>query len=199
MTEISTKEKLLEAAVDLFASKGYDATSVDEIAESLGIKGPNLYRFFKGKAALLDAVIARFDTEYSEKMGLFTESPAVPDNGNELKKLTMRQVEYTINEPTLIKFRKIFSQEQYRSPEFSKLATKYEFSNIETMYSGIFAKMAANGIIKENDSETLALEYISPVSLMIKLSDREPDMNRYAMKRIEAHIDFFIEKYIDNK
>ena len=38
MAEGSTRERLLSAALDLFSVKGYDASSVDEIAESIGIK-----------------------------------------------------------------------------------------------------------------------------------------------------------------
>ena len=52
-TEMSPKEKLLFAALDLFSQKGYSATSVDEIAESIGIKGPNIYKYFKGKEGIL--------------------------------------------------------------------------------------------------------------------------------------------------
>ena len=39
MTGMPAKEKLLYSALDLFSKKGYDATSVDEIAEAAGMKG----------------------------------------------------------------------------------------------------------------------------------------------------------------
>ncbi|MBQ5311280.1 MAG: helix-turn-helix transcriptional regulator [Oscillospiraceae bacterium] len=52
----STRDKLIFAALDLFAQKGYEATSVDEIAGAIGIKGPNVYKYFKGKEGLLDAI-----------------------------------------------------------------------------------------------------------------------------------------------
>ena len=48
----STRERLMSAALDLFSKKGYEAASVDEIAESIGIKGPNIYKYFKGKHGL---------------------------------------------------------------------------------------------------------------------------------------------------
>ena len=53
MTGMPAKEKLLYSALDLFSKKGYDATSVDEIAEAAGMKGPNIYKYFKGKEDLL--------------------------------------------------------------------------------------------------------------------------------------------------
>ena len=37
---MSTKEKILEAALSLFAENGYDGTSVEQIANIVGIKAP---------------------------------------------------------------------------------------------------------------------------------------------------------------
>ena len=41
---MSTKEKILEAALTLFAENGYDGTSVEQIANAIGIKAPSLYK-----------------------------------------------------------------------------------------------------------------------------------------------------------
>lgn len=43
MRKSNTKERLVDAAMNLFSLKGYDGTGVDEIAESVGIKGPTIY------------------------------------------------------------------------------------------------------------------------------------------------------------
>ena len=46
---MSTKEKILDAALSLFAENGYDGTSVEQIAGIVGIKAPSLYKHYKGK------------------------------------------------------------------------------------------------------------------------------------------------------
>ena len=46
---MSTKEKILDAALTLFAENGYDGTSVEQIANVVGIKAPSLYKHYKGK------------------------------------------------------------------------------------------------------------------------------------------------------
>jgi len=45
----STREKILNEALDLFAVKGYHATSMREIAKAVGIKGSSIYNHFSGK------------------------------------------------------------------------------------------------------------------------------------------------------
>ena len=54
---MQTKEKILNAALSLFAENGYDGTSVEQIAELVGIKAPSLYKHFKGKEDILNALI----------------------------------------------------------------------------------------------------------------------------------------------
>ena len=54
---MSTKQRILDEALTLFAEKGYDGTGVDLIAERVGIKGPSLYKHYKGKEEILNALI----------------------------------------------------------------------------------------------------------------------------------------------
>ena len=46
---MTTRDRILEEALRLFSEKGYDGTSVESIAEAVGIKAPSLYKHFKGK------------------------------------------------------------------------------------------------------------------------------------------------------
>lgn len=54
-----TRQRLLSAALELFAEKGFAATSVREIAESVGIRDSAIYAHFESKQALLDALMQR--------------------------------------------------------------------------------------------------------------------------------------------
>jgi AcrR family transcriptional regulator len=54
-----TKEELLQAALALFAAKGYEGTSVRDIARAVGLSEGGLYAHFDGKRAIFDAALAR--------------------------------------------------------------------------------------------------------------------------------------------
>ena len=49
MEGISTKEKIRIKALHLFASYGYDAVSVAQIAKAVGIQAPSLYKHYASK------------------------------------------------------------------------------------------------------------------------------------------------------
>jgi AcrR family transcriptional regulator len=51
------REEILEAAIDLFHEKGYNSTSLDDVAGVVGIAGPSIYRHFGSKLEILDAAL----------------------------------------------------------------------------------------------------------------------------------------------
>jgi len=54
-----TREAILRAAEELFARQGFDATSMQQIAEAAGVARATPSYFFGSKAGLYDAVLAR--------------------------------------------------------------------------------------------------------------------------------------------
>src|SRR5688572_25482713 len=55
--QATSAERILSTALDLFAMRGYDATSVREICEVAGITKPTLYHFFGSKDGVLEALV----------------------------------------------------------------------------------------------------------------------------------------------
>jgi AcrR family transcriptional regulator len=55
-----TRRRLLDAAADLFARKGFEATSVDDVAEAAGFSKGAFYYNFTSKDDLLDALVTDF-------------------------------------------------------------------------------------------------------------------------------------------
>jgi AcrR family transcriptional regulator len=53
--EPGARERLVVAAVDLFAEQGYDATTVAQIAERAGVTKSTLFRYFPDKREILVA------------------------------------------------------------------------------------------------------------------------------------------------
>jgi AcrR family transcriptional regulator len=65
------REQLLDVGRALFAEKGFDATSTEEIANRAGVSKPIVYEHFGGKEGLYAVVI---DREMQRLLDLFTDS-----------------------------------------------------------------------------------------------------------------------------
>ena len=59
MVLIDNRELLLDAALDLFYAKGYDAVGVQEIVDRAGVTKPTLYYYFGSKIGLLRNLLER--------------------------------------------------------------------------------------------------------------------------------------------
>jgi len=195
MSTDSVRQRVLDAALDLFSSKGYTAASMDEIAAAAGMKGPNLYKYFKGKDAIFRELHSRLDSKYDEGMFSHNEDASGISTGEELKAYSFNQVSFTLKNENVKKLRKMCTIEQYRNEYLSMQISKHQFDNIEKQYSAIFADLIRKGIVKEADPDLLSLQYFAPISMLIQLCDREPNREEEIMIRIEKMIDFFIEQY----
>lgn len=62
-TGSTTADRILDAALESFGTRGYEATSLDALAGTLGIRKQTILYWFPSKEALLDAVIDRSATD----------------------------------------------------------------------------------------------------------------------------------------
>ena len=79
-----TKAKILEAALDLFATRGYGSTTVDAIARAAGVSAGLLYYHFENKPALLQAI---FEQSLTDVQATFAAADREPDPGFRLPAL----------------------------------------------------------------------------------------------------------------
>ena len=59
MTGRARREQLISVARGLFAERGYEATSIEEVAQRAGVSKPVVYEHFGGKEGLYEAVVDR--------------------------------------------------------------------------------------------------------------------------------------------
>jgi AcrR family transcriptional regulator len=69
---MSKKERILKEATKLFALKGFDATSVRNIAEKAGLSVPGMFHYFSSKEEILYEIMTLFmDSAYKKIMDIY--------------------------------------------------------------------------------------------------------------------------------
>lgn len=195
MNDMPTRERILYAALDLFSEKGYDGVGVDLIAENVGMKGPSLYRHFKGKEDIFNSLIDLVISYYEESFELKQNPEEFPENMDELIEKSMRSIRFTIHDDIILKTRRILAMEQFRNKRMAELATRYHLENLQQVYAGIFEGLMERGILKRDDPKLLALEFVSPVSLLIHTYDRQPERKEEMLDMIRKHFEHFAKVY----
>lgn len=72
------KNEILDVAEELFAVKGFDGTSTNDILEKAGIARGTLYYHFKSKEDILDGVINRMIDQMEEKATEIAANQEIP-------------------------------------------------------------------------------------------------------------------------
>lgn len=195
MKDMSTKERILYAALNLIAEKGYDGVGVDLIAEHAGLKGPSLYRHFKGKEDIFNSLIDLVMVHYEEGFCLKSYPENIPESMDALIENAMERITFTMHDEIIKKTRRILAMEQFRNERMAELTSLYHLENLQHMYTGVFEGMMEKGLLKQDDPELLALEFISPVSLLIHMYDRQPEREEEVLFRIRNHFEHFAKVY----
>ena len=69
-------DEALDRATKLFWSKGYEATSIQDLVEATGVNRASLYATFGDKGQLFAAVLDRYDQRVNENVGRALDPPA---------------------------------------------------------------------------------------------------------------------------
>ena len=195
MNHIPTKDRILFAALDLISEKGYDGVGVDLIAENAGLKGPSLYRHYKGKEDIFFSLIDMVESHYSKGSGWKNTEVGSLESMDDLIEKAMSRVWFTMQDDIICIVRRILAMEQFRSERMAELTTRYHLENLQELYTGIFADMMKKGILKQDDPEYLALEFVSPVTLLIHIFDRQPEREAEVLEKIRKHFEHFVKTY----
>lgn len=194
MDKPTTKDRILNSALTLFSEKGFDGVGVDLIAEKAGIKGPSMYKHFRGKDDILNALIEKAENYYQENFGSAVKPGKTPRSMDELIETSLRRIKFTLHDTMVKKVRRLLTMEQFRNSRIASLTTKYNIDSVQSLYREIFRQMMDNGTMKRGDPALLAMEFAAPVSLLIQMCDREPDREAEAIEQIEDYFRRFAEK-----
>lgn len=190
-----TKERILEAALEMFSQKGYAGTNIRELSASLGLVKSGVYKHYESKEAIWDALLDEMIAYYGEHFGSSEHLPPVPDSQEGLVTMTMQMVNFTVHDERIIMTRKVLTLEQFRDNRARELATKHFLTGLTEIFTHIFAGMMDKGSIRRDDPAMLAFAYTTPISALIHLCDREPDKVDEALAKVEAFSRHFIRVY----
>lgn len=190
-----TKDRIIEKALYMFSEKGYNGTNLRDLAKELDLSKSALYRHFDSKEAIWEAIYQQTKKHYEEHFGSPEHMVNIPDTMEELYDMTMRMIQFTMHDKTIIQMRKLITIEQFRDEKVATLASNYFLYGIESIFKIAFGNLMEKGVMKKVDIEILAFSYTTPITAMIHLSDREPDKETEAQKMIDRFVCQFIDTY----
>ncbi len=133
-----TQQRILSAAVSLFAKNGYEAVTVEQIAREVGMKAPSLYNHFKSKQEIFQSILAEMERrdavnaaafglppEDGEEEGWSMDLAAGRVSAESFAEYTKAMFRYWTEDEFASAFRRMLTIEQFRSEERNALYHQY--------------------------------------------------------------------------
>ncbi|MCQ2001890.1 TetR/AcrR family transcriptional regulator [Arthrobacter zhaoxinii] len=97
----SRRAVMLDAAAALFAERGYNGVSIEELGAAAGVSGPAVYRHFSGKPAVLSALLIGVSEDLLEGGKAVVAESATPEKA--LRGLVEFQVDFALRQADVIR------------------------------------------------------------------------------------------------
>lgn len=187
-----TRQAILDAALSLFAEKGYFGTSLRDIATAVGVRESALYNYYPKKEALFEALIVA-DHEYkAERFGAVLDNPVL-DIRQTLERFTVMALDTFCAPRQEQLFRMVMA-------DGMRLAREGRINLFERMSGGLarmrelMQKLVLEGRLRNVDPELLVMEFVGPLLVWRHLnairSDHPLIADRHGFAR--GHVDQFL-------
>ena len=201
---MDTKHKIMDEALTLFSEKGYANVFVADIAEKVGIKAPSLYKHYKNKQAIFDAIIEEMNSRFLQEAGTLqiNGADAVADaqiykqiSEERLITLGKNLFLYFLHDDYTRRFRKMLTIEQFHDKELADAYMK-QYVDDPLSYQGmLLGLMVTSGVLQTENVEIMTLHFYAPIYMLLTVCDREPEREAQALTTLEEHIRQFNRLY----
>lgn len=145
-----TKRKIFETSMKLFADKGYEATSIEEITATVGVAKGTLYYHFSSKEEIFNFLIEEGMKLLKNSIAIKTER--VDNCIDKLKAIILIQIKVIVKYEDLIT---IVLSQIWGSGERNNRCRKYVFEYVKTIEQIIKSGIEKGEIVK-GDPEVIA-------------------------------------------
>lgn len=202
---MNTKERIVEEALTLFSKKGYQGTSVKEIATAVGIKDSSLYKHYKSKQEIFDTIVHTME----QKIETMSKQLGIPDethfndsisyygtlNEQELILLSKHVFLFYLKDPFLARFRRTAIIEQYTQDMIYKVYYNLFFEESIQYLTKLFQAMIDYNYFQKIDPHLIAMNFFAPIFFLLQKYDQAPAQESEALHALERQIAEFYRIY----
>lgn len=198
-----TKEVILTVALKLFSEKGYDGVGIRDISKEIGIRESALYKHYSGKQDIFDSILKDIERRYQEEVSTFTPPESMVDilfgerdGREELFRISFTMFQFYLKTEYGSQLRRMLTMEQYRTSQASKVFKELIIDKGLDYISGVFTDLINAGVYVAVDPMVMALQFYSPLYLLLSKYDNQPEKQEEAFSLLEKHITLFNKTYL---
>jgi len=194
--EASSRDRILEAALDLFARHGYAGTSMRQIAAAVGMRASSLYSHFAGKEAILSALIEAYGPASSAGRLASPQYRALQDDPAAFCRRYAADLLGQWLDPSERRFMELLSAEPSRMGEHRAHFVETLFEREVGVAADYFRRFALAGRIRAPDPKECARLFMAGltfVRMQHVLMPAEPSPRAVIAEALERTVGNFLQ------
>lgn len=187
----STREQIVARAMHLFAEHGYDGTSLNDIADAVGIRRPSLLHHFPSKEALYRDVFARAVLDFAARVDEAVQGNR--EGWKQLEHVLSAAFDFFVENPEFVR---LVRREQIENSHGVDLGV--HLRPFFQQASGFLAREMDAGRFRRQDPEHLILSgyglllsYFSDAPFLVELLGEDPLDPKVLQRRLDHVLSFF--------
>jgi TetR/AcrR family transcriptional repressor of mexJK operon len=192
--------EILRAAKAAFISKGYDGTSMEEIATNATVSKQTVYKHFTDKESLFTAVVQSTAAQTNDVIDLVATllSDARFMEGG-LKQLARRLITMLMDEE-LLKLRRLIIANADRMPQLGQDWYEKGFERMQASMASCFQKLTTRHILQVSDPYLAASHFFGmllwiPMNEAMFTGNRNPRSQADLERHADASVEVFLAAY----
>ena len=190
----TTKQKILDSAIDLFSQYGFKEVSMRQIANEVGIKASSLYKHYSSKEDILENIFALFTEKLRQTEIEVPEFTSLSEYFTQ----SFEQFKAIMWEPTVLKIAKIITIEQMYSRTVREFLLQEMTVKPVQATKYVLDMMQRQGMIRDMDTRVLAEEYCAYIVFLYfeqNFLHTSPNLD-VIDEKMKQHNDFFISNIL---
>lgn len=152
----NTRNKILDAATKAFALKGFGSVSMRDISKDVGIKMSSIYYYYKGKDALMEDALSRFENGYRHYFDWLSSMNEKAESLDELMDNMFNKEFLEMKNPTACLGMSLMLKEQHNNESARKRVFELLYEHSINMMQADFDRLVEKGIIPPSDTKMIA-------------------------------------------
>jgi TetR/AcrR family transcriptional regulator, mexJK operon transcriptional repressor len=193
---VRKRNALMLAATELFLEKGYDGTSMDDVATRAAVSKPTVYKYFSDKQRLFAEIVLATTSNMVGLVNLISETMGGQTNAESGLLPLARQFLTAVMQPRVLRLRRLVMANADRFPEVGRSWYEQGFERALATLATTFQGLSERNLLRVEDPLLAANHFVGlllwiPINKAMYTGDYRstPDeLERFAVGAVQAFL-----------
>jgi AcrR family transcriptional regulator len=156
-----TRQAILDAALEVFAEKGYFGATLRDVAAVVGVRESALYNYFASKDALFNALIDADQHSKLERLSALADNP-ITDGRAVLEELALLSLE-SFATPSHEKLFRILMSDGIRLAKSGRINLVERMGHRRERFQALITRLIHDGWLRPGDPQMMMMAFTAPL------------------------------------